>query len=225
MFATDKHRMLWVIDMKTLSNIGSTGKAQSTYPRDARLNRSDVCPEFLDVAYQKGTLHVIKAAPKRDYSTRITLEPCLSASGEYLGVMLGWVGSRAYQHTAMVRSAAAEHTLGLGVLRSAYHAALARSFHQLRECIEGSGRSGFYLHEGRAGETRHPPIGRPEKMHADHQQLGQASSENSGLRRNWKVSASVLTCRGCADTQVSAGLRSGDRNSVSQPSGCNLTRA
>ena len=82
-FATDKHRMLWVIDMKTLSNIGSTGKAQSTYPRDARLNRSDVCPEFLDVAYQKGTLHVIKAAPKRDYSTRITLEPCLSASGEY----------------------------------------------------------------------------------------------------------------------------------------------
>ena len=119
-FATDKHRMLWVINMQVLSSIVDEDDAQSGQPGDIRSAQSRVRPDVLDVAYEKGTLHVIKAAPKRDYSTRITLEPCLPAAGEYLGVILEWVGSRAYQHTAMVRSAAAENTLGLGVLRSAF---------------------------------------------------------------------------------------------------------
>ena len=61
---------------------------------------------------------MITAAPKRDYSTRITLEPEVDAGGEYLGVVLGWVGNRVYQHAAIVRSAAAENTFGLGALRS-----------------------------------------------------------------------------------------------------------
>ena len=119
-FATDKHRMLWLINMQELSSIDDEGDAQSGHPEDIRLTQSRVRPEVLEVAYQRGTLHVIKAAPKMDYSTRISLEPCLPAAGEYLGVILRWVGNRAYQHTAMVRSAAAENTLGLGVLRSAF---------------------------------------------------------------------------------------------------------
>ena len=116
-FSTDKHRMLWLIN---LSSLGVEGNAQSAQSRDYRLTKSKESPDILELAYERGTLHVIKAAPKRDYSTRITVEPCLPVEGEYLGVILGWVGSRAYQHFAMLRSAAADDTLGLGVLRSAF---------------------------------------------------------------------------------------------------------
>ena len=44
----------------------------------------------------------------------------MSAPGEYLAVILPWVGNRLFQHQAMVRSASAPQTRGLGILRFAF---------------------------------------------------------------------------------------------------------
>ena len=120
-FATDKHRMMWLIHTHELSHLTGDHHASSASSRDVHLPHSEGPLNVQEVAYQKGTLHVIKAAPKRDYSTRITLEPPLELAGEYLGVVLGWVGNRVYQHTAIVLSAGAENTLGLGILRPVFH--------------------------------------------------------------------------------------------------------
>ena len=75
-------------------------------------------PEMLQAAYESRTLHVVTSAPRRDYATRISIQPEVETGGDYLGILLGWVGNRAYQHAALVRSAIAENSLGLGVLRS-----------------------------------------------------------------------------------------------------------
>ena len=121
-FASDKHRMLWMINTRELSDIGNDGNVHRASSRDVRMIKSSLCRDKLEEAYQRGTLHVIKAAGlKRDYSTHLTLEPPLTEGGEYLGVVLGWVGNRVYQHSAIIRSACAHNTLGLGVLRSAFY--------------------------------------------------------------------------------------------------------
>ena len=64
---------------------------------------------------------MIKAETKKDHSPQITLEPQLEAGGRYVGVVLKWIGDRMYQHAALVRSASAAYTVGLGVLRSAFY--------------------------------------------------------------------------------------------------------
>ena len=109
-----------MISTRMLSDFGLLGNARSATREDIRTAKSKVAPANLEAAYQCGALHVITAAPKRDYSTRITLEPEVDAGGEYLGVVLGWIGNRVYQHAAIFCAATAESTLGLGALRSAF---------------------------------------------------------------------------------------------------------
>eukprot|EP00959_Pyramimonas_sp_CCMP1952_P190080 3976501-Pyramimonas_sp.AAC.1 len=105
-----------MISTRVLSNIGTQGNALSAAHRDIRTARPRVCPDSLEAAYQSGALHVAAAAPRKYYVTRITLEPEVHADGEYLGVILEWVGNRVYQRAPFVRSATAENTLGLGAL-------------------------------------------------------------------------------------------------------------
>ena len=117
---TDKHRMIWIIHIDVFSSIDHQGNAHSAAQRDIRTIKPNMTPDKLQEVYQRGTLHVVTSAPRRDYSTRISLEPEVQAGGEYFGVLLNWVGNRVYQHNAMVRSATAENSLGLGILRSAF---------------------------------------------------------------------------------------------------------
>ena len=81
--------MLWMIDMQKLASIGAQntaiGAARQTY------GQRQVTTQLLNAAYENGTLHLISIAPKKYYSTRITLEPDLEKSGKYLGVVLGWL--------------------------------------------------------------------------------------------------------------------------------------
>ena len=82
--ATDKHRMLWMISTSELRSISSQNHARSAGSQDYRYHTpaATISLELLDLAYQKGSLHVITAAPKRDYSLRITLNPDVSEVGD-----------------------------------------------------------------------------------------------------------------------------------------------
>ena len=99
-FSTDKHRMMWAINSEELSHLGLGKSASSSAPpRDYRTMSTSLTPETLEAAYRHGTLHVVQAAPHREYSTRITLEPKVDKFGDYLSVLLHWVGNIAYcQH-------------------------------------------------------------------------------------------------------------------------------
>eukprot|EP00959_Pyramimonas_sp_CCMP1952_P416225 8720649-Pyramimonas_sp.AAC.1 len=81
--------------------MGLQGNALSAGCRDIRIASPHVSPDILEAAYRSGTLHVVTAAPRKDYATRVTLEPEVDEEGENLGVLLEWVGNRAYQHDAL----------------------------------------------------------------------------------------------------------------------------
>ena len=53
-FATDKHRMLWMISTRVLSGIGIQGNARSAAQRDTRTAKPKVTPDNLEAAYQSG---------------------------------------------------------------------------------------------------------------------------------------------------------------------------
>ena len=74
----------------------------------------------LQSIFEKGTLHIITSGSLAEYAHRISIKPEMSAPGEYLAVILPWVGNRLFQHQAMVRSASAPQTRGLGILRFAF---------------------------------------------------------------------------------------------------------
>jgi len=114
--------MLWLISTNELRSISGQDHARSAGYQYYRIHTpaATISLELLDLAYQKGSLHVITAAPKRDYSLRITLNPDVSEVGDYLGVVLGWTGNINYQHEAIVKSASAPGSLGLGILRPVF---------------------------------------------------------------------------------------------------------
>eukprot|EP00959_Pyramimonas_sp_CCMP1952_P194909 4075889-Pyramimonas_sp.AAC.1 len=70
--------------------MGIQDNALSAGCRDIRIASLHVSPDILDTAYRSGVLHVVTAAPKKDYATRISLEPEVAEEGEYLGVLLEW---------------------------------------------------------------------------------------------------------------------------------------
>eukprot|EP00959_Pyramimonas_sp_CCMP1952_P081235 1697107-Pyramimonas_sp.AAC.1 len=74
--------------------IRDRGNALSAAHRDIRTARPRVSPDSLEAACQSGALHVVAAAPRKDCAIRIALEPEVRADGEYLGVILEWVGNR-----------------------------------------------------------------------------------------------------------------------------------
>ena len=52
-----------------------------------------------------------------DFSTRIMFQPRALKTGDYLVVVLEWVGNLAFQHSALSLTDAGEAPLGLGSLR------------------------------------------------------------------------------------------------------------
>ena len=59
---TDKHRMLWMISTSELRSISSQNHARSAGSQDYRYHTpaASISSELLDLAYQKGTLHVMR---------------------------------------------------------------------------------------------------------------------------------------------------------------------
>ena len=96
--STDKHRVLWMIQKDVIEDA-----------------------QTVDQTYNLGRLYIIKAAPKMDFSTRIMFEPRVLHHGEYIAVVLEWVGNMVFQHQALNRIAhGGEASLGLGILRSLF---------------------------------------------------------------------------------------------------------
>ena len=62
--STDKHRVLWMTQQTQIEAAGD-----------------------IEATYRNGRLYIIKAAPKTDFSTRITFQPRAPDSGEYLAVV------------------------------------------------------------------------------------------------------------------------------------------
>ena len=121
-------------------------------------------PAILEAAYQSGTLHVVQSAPRHEWATRITLAPKVEKSGDYLAVLLHWVGDVAYGHTAMVRSALAENTLGLGILRSVFKILTPWDGPEVKSTNVLKGNF-----DPDSAKTQYEIVRRPGAMHADDQ--------------------------------------------------------
>ena len=89
---TDKHRIVWLIEVKTLNQQLRLARAQ---PPDSHA-------DLHDVIFKAGTLHVLASAPRTDYARfRMTLAPKSPTCGEHFLVVLSWVGDVLFHHEAM----------------------------------------------------------------------------------------------------------------------------
>ena len=121
---TNKHRIIWMVDVRDMRDLKARrkGDRHDLRQRDIR-TQTKVQPLSegeLQNIFEKGTLHIITSGSLAEYAHRISIKPDMSAPGEYLAVILPWVGNRLFQHQAMVRSASAPQTRGLGILRFAF---------------------------------------------------------------------------------------------------------
>ena len=65
-YASDKHRVMWLIDTKRLSGLNGPSGSVSPFEPPIDIRQQKKSPtELLDKAYRCGSLHVIKAAPKK----------------------------------------------------------------------------------------------------------------------------------------------------------------
>ena len=59
--------------------------------------------ESCQEAWKKGTLHIIVSAPLQSGSFRMQICPSAPEGGEYIGIVLQWVGDAVFHHAALLK--------------------------------------------------------------------------------------------------------------------------
>ena len=63
--------------------------------------------------WSKGNLHVILAAPKKDYAWRMTIAPNSTTTGPQIGIILSWAGADLNKFEALRRGMQGADPLGV----------------------------------------------------------------------------------------------------------------
>ena len=117
---TMKHRLAWTVAASEVKTLSATRKRKrSGNPPGEKRRQQPVAPlndNELQCIFQRGTLHVITSGGPAQNAQRFSIKPELKAAGEYVAVLLAWVGNRWFQHHAMNIAACLLQTRGLGVL-------------------------------------------------------------------------------------------------------------
>ena len=99
---TDKHRLLWLCKTADVKNL-CQGMRQGSTASSITLRQS--LAECCQSIWRAGSLHVVRSAPKQRYAPRtVHMDPRCKEGGDYIGMMMHWVGNYFYYHQALLKA-------------------------------------------------------------------------------------------------------------------------
>ena len=102
---TDKHRVIWLLSLSEIKELveGLARPAEGAAEEHGGSAKRNALGDTS--LWEKGALHVIGSAPKRNnYSWRMTIAPAAKEGGEYFGIVLDWCGDQFFQHAALLKA-------------------------------------------------------------------------------------------------------------------------
>ena len=107
-YATEKHKLVWLIPMDMLDEDRSGTIGDSVQGVEVG---GSVWNKAIGL-WEKGTLHVVSAGSLAQGSWRMSVTPPVPTAGEYVGILLQWVGDALFHYTAMQHALKATNTDG-----------------------------------------------------------------------------------------------------------------
>ena len=102
---TDKHRVIWLLPLREMKELveGPARPAEGAAEEHGGSAKRTALGDT--PLWEKGTLHVIRSAPKsNNYSWRMTIAPAAEEGGEYFGIVLDWCGDQLFHHAALLKA-------------------------------------------------------------------------------------------------------------------------
>ncbi len=113
---THKHRVIWLCPQAIVKEAVSASSQSSNRPHSG----ANSLAEAASTLWKEGSLHILLSAPEVMYANRMSIFPKSTDAGDFVGVLLPWVGDKIYAHEALRKAAANIDDPGLGVLRQCF---------------------------------------------------------------------------------------------------------